>query len=504
MATILIFAVAAYVIWNERRAVIGFWRERAKDFSEITGVLKIFYILGGGLSVVIMACALCAWSLPPHLIQEFDALNYHLTLPRQHLILGTFKHIPWSSGDLFPLPVDFALAPFWLVHAIPDKLPQALFFIGLILVAVNLLKRFDGGKSVWLLVFAILGSHAIGIQMGLAMLDLVTCYLFVAAVDSFLEGAVLLAAVEFTFFFWSKSFIPFQMVLIFFVLISGVWLFKKMGFKAIRWGFSEEGAGSWKKENGKTLKNIFILFVLLSFPVGGPFVGKSLYYSGTPLYPLAPGIVPINDRINNDSKAWQALIRASESHLEAKDMYGSGRGPVAFIKHFWLLAVPDKDVNNPFDYPMGLPYLLLMGPFLFLFYSGLKRKELSITGLFIIIYWFLWWLGSQHTRFLYIPLILMFVLVLSRLKASQVLTGALLVALAFNALSITRAYKWDLTRSFQGVSVLREKDKEILEMNEQYLSQGRTDVVPLEYHDAAFARFPVVVTKEKLPFVMGL
>ena len=50
---------------------------------------------------------------PIHLMQEADCMNYHYGLPRQHLILGSFGHISWAADDLFLLPVDFSLSPFW-------------------------------------------------------------------------------------------------------------------------------------------------------------------------------------------------------------------------------------------------------------------------------------------------------------------------------------------------------------------------------------------------------
>ena len=67
-------------------------------------VSKTVFLLGFlGCAGLILA-AFYASFYPPHLLPETDAINYHYTLPRQHLILNSFAHLPWSVADLFTLP----------------------------------------------------------------------------------------------------------------------------------------------------------------------------------------------------------------------------------------------------------------------------------------------------------------------------------------------------------------------------------------------------------------
>ena len=49
-----------------------------------------------------------------------------------------------------------------------------------------------------IITFCILGSHHFGIQMGTAMLDIIICYLFLAALDSF-TGRIGLAVMSLRF-----------------------------------------------------------------------------------------------------------------------------------------------------------------------------------------------------------------------------------------------------------------------------------------------------------------
>ncbi len=86
-------------------------------------------------------------------------------------------------------------------------------------------------------------------------------------------------------------------------------------------------------------------------------------------------------------------------------------------------------------------------------------------------------------------------------QPSRILMIALIMALGLNALSLIRAHRKDLLVC-RPQETLREKDRGLLRMNELYLTQNTGQKVPLEYHDVAFARFPVVVIKEKLPYVL--
>jgi len=55
------------------------------------------------------------------------------------------------------------------------------------------------------------------------------------------------------------------------------------------------------------------------------------------------------------------VIKAEQADLAMKDAYGLKRSLPGFVKHFWLVAVPEQGVNNRFDYPLGLIYLLCLG-----------------------------------------------------------------------------------------------------------------------------------------------
>ena len=504
-ATVVFLATAISVIVIQRGQVLSFLSYFKKGWASQKQFTKICLFTGFLIVLGIGIVAIYAALLPPHSSQEFDALNYHLTLPRQHLILNSFKHIQWSSADLFPLPIDFALAPYWFATRLPNKLPQFFFLLGLVAVVTSLVKRLSSGNFVAMClgIFAIFGSHFIGIQMGTAMLDIVLCYLFFAALDSFLKGNIFLSTLEFTFFFWAKSFIPFQLLSILLMLGILFVILKRSGFKDIRWDFKNQISPEIKQVYYRYSKKFVVLFILFSIVIAGPFLVKSTYYSETPLFPFFPGILNVNKDIDKNSQHWAEILSSSKSHIRAKDSYGYGRGVKDFIKHFWLIAVPDEGVNNKYDYPVGLIYLLFFAPFMYMLFSALAKKQFAILPIFTVIYWVSWWFGSQQTRFLYIPVLLIVVTVLAEEKfQSEAFILTILFSLMITGISVFRANKDDFGLS--KIEVLREKDKKIIRMNEIYLKINGKGKVKLPYYDVAFAQFPVTVTKEKLPWVLPI
>ncbi len=471
LAWIIFGAVAAASLWARPPA----WNKF--NISDD----KLYWYLGAFLGAAICVIVVLAAFKPIHLMQEFDCLQYHYTLPRQHLIRGSFAHIPWSAADLFLLPVQFALSPFWFATVYPNKLPQLFFFLGIILILYRLMNQLAWPDKPWaggLAVFAFLGSHGFGVQMGTGMLDLVLVYLFLACLDSLYHGRWFFAAVEAAFLVWSKPFMPIQVIAI--IITMGAVI---AGLKYFKWQLLADIPLRCSKQ-------FIYSFLGLSIFVAAPFLFKSIYYTASPLYPFFPGLMGDFAHLKINPLVWQSVLGASDLWMNAvKDGYGLGRQWLEFIKHFWLLAVPDKGVNNAFDYPLGLPYLLFIGPFIGSLILGFRYKRISALSIFVIAAWGLWWFGSQQTRFLYVPIVLIFMItILSWKSVPRWLVICLTAALGLQLISIWGAHKNDIFRS--SYAVLREEDKQLL-----MLKEGEWPT-----HDASYAQFPVKVTKEKLPF----
>ena len=274
-------------------------------------------------------------------------------------------------------------------------------------------------------------------------------------------------------------------------------VFKKFGMKGALWTFNRDVARGLKDQWLKQSKFIIVSFVLISGAVAGPFVVKGLYYSGTPLYPFQSGAVNINKNIDKNSIAWQSIVEQGKEHLGTRNDYGSGRSGIEFIRHLWLISVPEEGTNNRYDYPFGLMYLLFVVPFFYVVLMSVKRKQFLIIPVIIIVYWFSWWIGSQQSRFLFIPIVLMFIVVSTEIQFHRrSLMVMMLIALSLVGLSVFRAHKADFGKSRYGA--LREKDKSLLALSEE----NPNAPVVLNYYDAAFAEVPVEVKDNDSVFVL--
>lgn len=487
-ATLFLFFI---LLWRQFPGLVASFKKFQADFMAMDQGKKIYSVFGGALCLLILGVSFYAARLPPHLPQELDVINYHMMIPRQHLLLGSFDPLRWSSADLFLLPIDFALAPFWLATPLPNKWPQFFFLFGLLLVCWSLAGRFSGDHFLTkiLVVFALLASHNIGIQAGTGMLGLVATYLFFAAWDSFFKGKVFLSAVETAFYFWSKPFIPLEGIFVILGLIFLYFSLRKLWGAEIRVGYVEGcmiSPASFK-ECFLRLKSAVWIFIVISLVVTGPFVFKSLRYSGTPLYPFGAGTVMIGRAIDTNTLQWRSIIENSRRLVGVKDSYGSGRSALDFIKHFWVVAIPENGVNNRYDYPLGLIYLLCAGPFLYIFVRSLRQKQFLIFYLLPVIGWFSWWMTTQQTRFLYISVVLMVLSVVSVMAFhTRMFRGCVLLALALTSLSVFRAHAPDFRKS--AWESVRREDKELLMMSKD-MASGSPAV--LKRHDVAFAEFPV-------------
>jgi hypothetical protein len=498
----LLFSFFAILITvREKQAVLGFLARCRGSFLAQDMWMKIFWMIAGTVSVFLLLRVFLASLLPPHLMQESDAMNYHLSMPRQHLITGSFAHVPWSADDLFFLPIDFALAPFWFAGALPNKFPQFIFFLGLLGVVFSLTRQLKGSLGVAMLaVLALLGSHGHGIQMGSAMLDLAVCYLFLAAIDSFLRRQKWLFIIEFTFFLWAKSLVFLQVAALIITLVLAYQILKRAGCKTVLLDFEQSLPAVDQKQYARFLKETAGWVLLVSVVVAGPFMAKSLHYAGTPFFPVGVGTFA-HPGIAEGSVQWASLVASADYMTRTVSHEAFGRSVVDFLRHLWIIAVPEESVNNTFDYPLGLTYLIFLGPFLFFLGRSLRNKEFTLVPWLVVVYWMLWWFSMRETRFLYTPVVLMFITVALQMKRpSKVLLSVILAALLFNTVSISRAYKIYVGPA---EAILRSEDRKLVELSRQYLKEGRSDTVLVDSTEIAYAQFPAVYRKENLPHAIA-
>lgn len=503
-ASVLFLMFALFVLFRERAFIVDSLKEYRFWFQSLDAIDRLLYGVICALILGTFLITCYASLLPIHLQQEGDALNYHYSLSRQHLIIGSFAHIPWSAFDLFLLPVDFALAPYWFATEFPNKIPQLIFFIGLILVIMSVVRHWQNKmtSSVLLAVAFLFGSHGHGIQFGTAMLDLANCYLFFAMIDSFIHRIRWLFLIETCFYVWSKPFVPMQTVLVVACLVMIIGIVKRFGLREMLLDFRYALGKDFIDSSKTFIKSCGGGLGFVSIVVAGPFVAKSVYYAGTPLFPFMPGLIKFH-QIPDGSAAWVSLVNMSGYTMEfVRNTYGYGRSLIDFICHFWLIAVPSQGVNNAFDYPLGLSYLAALGPFVFFMVKSFMNRKLALFPCLAVMFWLIWFAGSQQTRWLYVPVLIMFLCVsTSMIKPARILLGVLLLAVIFNFVAIFRAYRSDFKKTRQ--NILREKDRDLVELSRQYMERNQKGYIVLDDPEVAYAQFPVLIRKESIPNVIA-
>lgn len=491
-----LFILLCVLLFRKEMPRLGQYLEKLREaWHGLSGIDKCFIGLAALTALPTVLMAVLASFYPPHLTQEMDLLNYHYMVPRQHLIRHSFAHISWSVADLWLHPIQFAQAPFWFVSELPNKWPQLLITLGFWSISIRIASRFTAIPhrkilSGALVLAALLGSHGFGIQYGTGMMDIALCYLFLASIDSFLDNHLWLSALEMSFYVFGKSFLPIQTFLILGCLVVLAFIARRLKFSEslsfnTTVGFQSSRVAAW-----------FGRFLLMSVLVGGPFVAKSLYYSGTPFYPVGTGIFSVATRAQE-----RFPLLKQESDALWKGVV-SNRSIPKFVAHFWTLAVPTKDVNNDFDYPMGLPYLLFLVPFLYLTTRSISKRQFPLLPILAIIFWAAWWASGAHqARFLYIPITLIFISVSVNAFAqeSRGLKLALLLSLLLTSLSAVRSNRMDFGKG--RFEVLRSEDKQLIELSKKW-SDGRGEMLDVNILGAAYATVPVRVTRIETGFVM--
>ncbi|MCB4755577.1 MAG: hypothetical protein LHV69_00845 [Elusimicrobia bacterium] len=434
---------------------------------------------------------------PPHLLPELDVINYHYTLPRQHLIQRSFRHLPWSVADLYYLPVQFALAPYWFSTPLPNKFPQFLFLVGLWGLVAQLAWALSDRK--WSLqaaaaaFLALFASHGFAIQYGTAMLDIVFTYLFIAAIHSFIRQKPVLAGIELAFFIFSK-FPPFYIFLLALFSLTAITM-AKIGW-TLSWSFT---IGRIHLKFGrKWIASLCISSILIA----GPFILKSLKYAQTPHFPFAVGRFkvfkqPADNNLPSIKKTAERLFQA------VKTGNNDDRGLKGFLTHFFLLSVPTKGVNNSFDYPLGLPYLylLFLFPVLVFTFQSLWKRHLPIFAGLAFVLWGGWRLSSHQARFLYIPLVLIFLsgALTPTLIQKKGLWVGLFVSLFFTGFSLIRMHRADFGKA--PTDVIRPQDLSLLEIGKRRRPDD-ISLMPIDTPEAAYATFPIDVTAGSGHFVL--
>jgi len=386
-------------------------------------ILRLSLFLCLSLMLLEFGLALFSATRPPHLPQEYDAIHYQMGIPRQLLLAGSLRWISWSVADLWPMAMQWSMAPLYLFTDTVNKIPHFVLSCGIFVTIYRIAEKLMGSAesrfSLLLPGLAFFSAHGVMIQMGTGMMDLPVVYFLVAGFLALLHRNLFVAALALAFYTGSKAFHPFQMAA---VLGCGIlWIFLFCRSRIVI---------------GLVLK--FLLFFVF---LAGAFLSRSSLISvsatGTPLFPFG---VCLFKEATLCSEINKPLVENSAKELLAtRDRYGKGRGFSAFGMHLLYVGVPTFGVNNEYDYPVGLPWYLLI---ILLFFSVLRGSWNNPLFFLSIGFWVLWWMSSHQSRWLYPFLVFGFLATIKeQMLAKKALAICLVFSFSFSLISQIRSLK---------------------------------------------------------------
>lgn len=398
------------------------------------------YIMCFALFSALLALTLYSSLRPPFLPQEYDLINYQMGVPRQLLIRKSLGWIDWSVADLWPMAMQWGMAPLSLALGTINKLPQFLFSLGGALcmyrIAGQLLPQQISRLAQALPCLVFFSAHGVAIQLGTGMMDLPALYLLLLCLTSLLEKRYVIAALSLAVYVSSKAFHPFQIAA---VLTGGLaWL-----------AFAGSGG-----EKGPIFTRFLPALAIFSVLLLARSASISIEATGTPLFPF--GACRLGQAALCTPEKREILEQSAAQLLSTRDKYGLGRGPLAFFEHLWRVSVPTRGVNNEYDYPLGLSWILML---VLLAFSGIGGKWRHPLLQLALAFWVLWWLNSHQSRWLY-PVLAFGLLatIPMQLRAQRVLPPLIAISFAFTLLSQYRSLAPTIRMS-AGAIIEREEAK---------------------------------------------
>ncbi|MBI3544174.1 MAG: hypothetical protein HY075_12965 [Deltaproteobacteria bacterium] len=347
---------------------------------------------------------------PAHLVQEGDFVNYHLMLPKQHWLAGSWRPIEWSHFEYRTLLLDYALSYLWVGLPLLNKLPQFVFVLFLALKLWSFFRELGSARphlTGLVAVLALFASRGVAVQVGTAMLDLPVIYFLVSLALGVLcfqkrraSGWLsLVFGIDLAAYLGHKSF-----GIVFFVtFLFGSEIMLRLLFRRSLLGFARNLRWRW----------VAVPVVAL----WGANLARSFYFAGDPLYPLA---LPLTRRFCDSSRLLSSrcewIVQMAETIRSDAFAYGYGYGLKGLLKAFLILPLSiggQSPVNNVFDYPLGLVWYLGWGTLLAAAaFSRKLRPAALFSGAIAVVFFGLWFMGSQQSRWLY-PVLLLFAMTLA-------------------------------------------------------------------------------------------
>lgn len=324
-------------------------------------------------AVALVLVALFLLCLRP--IPVWDANTYHLTIPKIYIEHGGFRAIPFNVYSNWPLNIQLLFA---LGLLLKDYLLATLVhvaFAGLIVVAlVRVCQRHGDGWAGPTAAALFLANGVVLLEGGIAYVDLALTFFFVMATWFLLEAEATPAQ--------RRRYLLLTGIAC--GLMAGVKLPGLFGLACMSATLTWIG---WRERRlERTAAEIAALVVLPAVVLTLPWIVKSYWYTGNPIYPFLFSVfggVDWNPEIGRQFQEWQHGI-------------GMGRTLVDYLM-LPVRVILDGSGYDRFDGTIGKAWLVLIPVTMIVARRDIVvRRILAITT----IYFACWAASSQQMRFL--------------------------------------------------------------------------------------------------------
>lgn len=294
-----LMTISAGVVWKRESLVKGsqFTLDRLSEFSVFQRVLLI--LLLGQILVNLVG------ALGPEL--GFDALWYHLTLPKLYLLFGSIRHIPGSLLYYSDMPKLGEMLYTVALSIDGDTLAKLLqFSFGLLLLlSIYLLSRQYLSKTISLLVLVIFSANLVfAWESSAAYIDIIRTFYELLAL--------------WTFLLWEKSSDK-KMLVLSAVFLGSAITTKLLAFPSLPFFLIFICITKYKHQNSyRAAFRSLIIFLLVALLIPLPWFIFSFIHTGNPLYPIFSPIyktsynLSILNPLRFLSDSWHILIQADD------------------------------------------------------------------------------------------------------------------------------------------------------------------------------------------------
>jgi hypothetical protein len=330
------------------------------------------------LALVLVPCLLRA--MIPEVM--WDAGVYHLTLPKLYIAHGGFRPVEFNVYSNWPLNAELLFAAAMLVK---DYVLATLVHFGfgvLILYAIGVCCRSAGHRrSIWLAVFLFLGNRTVLMEMGLAYIDLAYTFFFLAGFVFILRALddqsgrrtwLLLSGLCCGILAGTK--------------LTGIAGAAAIGALLLPGLVARGRSGLWAE-----VRTILAWFILPVFALFVPWLVKTAWFTGNPVYPFLYGWLGGPD--------WSPALSAQFAAWHKR--IGMGHGLVDYLLlPLRVILMGDEGYAHFAGRICWWWVLLIPTAIVFGRKEPLVRRCLAAAGLYFV----LWSVSSQQIRFL-IPIL---------------------------------------------------------------------------------------------------